>query len=58
MHCSSRTNLISIMKTESERHAAQNGREFKISEEELCAFLSVNILMESTNSQLLRVTGQ
>ena len=33
------------MKTESERYAAQNGREFKISEEELCDFLGVSILM-------------
>ena len=31
--------LLSMMKTESERYAAQNGREFKISEEELCDFL-------------------
>ena len=37
--------LLSMMKTESERYAAQNAREFKISEEELCAFLGVNILM-------------
>ena len=34
-----------MMKKESERYAAQNGREFKILEEELCAFLDVNILM-------------
>ena len=37
--------LLSMMKTESERYAAQNGREFKISEEELRAFLGVNIVM-------------
>ena len=37
--------LLSMMKTESERYAAQNGREFKISEEELCDFLGVSILM-------------
>ena len=36
--------LLSVMKTESERYAAQNGREFKISEE-LCDFLGVSILM-------------
>ena len=36
--------LLSMMKMESERCAAQNGRGFKISEE-LCAFLAVNILM-------------
>ena len=37
--------LIISQLTESERYVAHNGREFKISEEELCAFLGVNILM-------------
>ena len=37
--------LLSTMKKESERYDAQNGTEFKISEEEICAFLDVNILM-------------
>ena len=37
--------LLSMMKIESERHAAQNGRQFQISEEEFCAFLGVNLLM-------------
>ena len=37
--------LLSMTKMESERCAAQNGRELKISEEEPCAFLGVNILM-------------
>ena len=36
--------LLSMMKTESKRYAAQNGGELKISEEELCVFLGVNIL--------------
>ena len=31
--------LLSMMKIESERYAAQNGRQFQISEEEFCAFL-------------------
>ena len=30
--------LLSMMKIESERYTAQNGRQFQISEEELCAF--------------------
>ena len=30
--------LLSMMKIESERYAAQNGRQFPISEEEFCAF--------------------
>ena len=34
-----------MMKIESERYAAQNGRQFQISEEEFCAFLGVNLLM-------------
>ena len=38
-----------MMKTESERRAAQNGRKFKILEEELCAFLGANILMGINN---------
>ena len=37
--------LLSMMKIESERYAAQNGRQFQISEEEFCAFLGVNLLM-------------
>ena len=37
--------LLSMMKIESERYAAQNGRQFQISEEELCVFLGVNLLM-------------
>ena len=37
--------LIISQLTESERYVAHNGREFKISEEELCAFLGVNVLM-------------
>ena len=38
--------LPSMMKIESERYAAQNGRLFQISEEEFCAFLGVNLLMK------------
>ena len=34
-----------MMKIESERYTAQNGRQFQISEEELCAFLGANLLM-------------
>ena len=37
--------LLSIMKIESERYAAQNGRQFQILEEWFCAFLGVNLLM-------------
>ena len=37
--------IDSMMKIESERYAVQNGRQFQISEEEFCAFLSVNLLM-------------
>ena len=37
--------LLSMMKIESERYVAQNGRQFQISEEEFCAFLVVNLLM-------------
>ena len=37
--------LLSAMKIESERYAAQNGRQFQISKEEFCAFLGVNLLM-------------
>ena len=37
--------LLSMMKIESERYAAQHGRQFQISEEEFCAFLGVNLLM-------------
>ena len=37
--------LLSMMKIESERYAAQNGRQFQISEEEFCAFLGVSLLM-------------
>ena len=34
-----------MMKIESERYAAQNGRQFQISEEEFCTFLGVSLLM-------------
>ena len=34
-----------MMIIESERSAAQNGRQFQITEEEFCAFLSVNLLI-------------
>ena len=37
--------LLSMMKIESERYAAQNGRQFQISEEEFCTFLGVSLLM-------------
>ena len=37
--------LLSMMKIESERYAAENGRQFQISEEEFCPFLGVNLLM-------------
>ena len=37
--------VLLSMKIESERYAAQNGRQFQISEEEFCAFLGVNLLM-------------
>ena len=37
--------LLSMMKIESERYAAQNGRQFQISEQEFCTFLGVNLLM-------------
>ena len=37
--------LLSMMKIGSERYAAQNGRQFQISEKEFCAFLGVNFLM-------------
>ena len=37
--------LLSMRKKESERYAAQNGRQFQISEEEFCAFLGVTLLM-------------
>ena len=43
--------LLCMMKIESERYAAQNGRQFYISEEEFCAFLGINLLM-GINSQL------
>ena len=33
------------MKIESERYAAQNGRQLQISEEDFCAFLGVNLLI-------------
>ena len=38
--------FLSMMKIESERHAAQNGRQFQVSEEEFRTFLGVNLLME------------
>ena len=37
--------LLSMMKIKSEKYAAQNGRQFQISEKEFCAFLGVNLLM-------------
>ena len=37
--------LLSMMKIESERYAAQNGRQFEILEEEFCTFLGVTLLM-------------
>ena len=43
--CISLPGLLSMMKIESERYAAQNGRQFQISEEEFCAFLGVNLLI-------------
>ena len=36
---------LSMMKIESERYAAHNGRQFQIPEEEFCSFLGVNLLM-------------
>ena len=41
--------LLSMMKIEPEKYAAQNGRQFQISEEEFCAFLGVNLLMGINN---------
>ena len=43
--CIGLAGLLSMMKIESERYAAQNGRQFQISEEQFCAFLGVNLLM-------------
>ena len=37
--------LLSMMKIESGKYTAQNGRQFQISEEEFCVFLGVNLLM-------------
>ena len=37
--------LFSMVKIESEKYAAENGRQFQISEEEFWAFLGVNLLM-------------
>ena len=37
--------LLSLIKTESERYALQNGRVFQTTAEELSAFLGINILM-------------
>ena len=37
--------LLSMMKIEYERYAAQKGRQFQISVEEFCTFLGVNLLM-------------
>ena len=37
--------LLFMMKIESEKYAAQNGRPFQISEEEFRAYLGVNLLM-------------
>ena len=41
--------LLSMMKIESERYPAQNGRQFQISEEEFFASLGVNLLMGVNN---------
>ena len=43
--CSGLPGLLSMIEIESERYAAQNGRQFQISGEEFCAFLGVNLLM-------------
>ena len=43
--CIGLNGLLTMLKTESERYTAQNGRQFQISEEEINAFLGVNILM-------------
>ena len=37
--------LLSLLKTESERYAEQNGRMFQTTLEELCTFLGINTLM-------------
>ena len=37
--------LLSLLKTESERYTEQNGRMFQAMLEELCTFLGINILM-------------
>ena len=37
--------LLSLLKTESEGYAEQNGRMFQTTLEELCAFLGINILI-------------
>ena len=39
--------LLSMMKIESEKYAAQNGRQFQTSEEEFCTFLGINLFMGS-----------
>ena len=43
--CISLSGLLYMIKKESERYAAQNRRQFQISEEDFCAFLGVNLLM-------------
>ena len=42
--CIGLAGLLSMMKIEFERYAAQNGRQFQISEENFCTFLVVNLL--------------
>ena len=37
--------LLTLIKTESERYAQQNGRVFQMTTEELSAFLGINLLM-------------
>ena len=37
--------LLALIKVESERYAAQNGRVFQTTNDELAAFLGINILM-------------
>ena len=46
--------LLSMMKIESERYAAQNGRQFQISEEGFCTFLGVNLLMGISKLQTMK----
>ena len=46
--------LLSMLKIESEKYAAQNGRECEVSEEEFSAFLGINILMGIHKLSLIR----